>query len=460
MDSKVKQLVSDTFIFAIGNALTKLIMFILMPLYTSTLTTAEYGISDTLSTIIELIIPFATLCISDAVFRFSIDEDNKNNEIFSIGIGTVVKGTVAIIIIGSLSYLIFRYEYTLFLILMYIVYAAKQLFGNFLRGLGKVKLFVVNGVIGTLTLVMFNLLFLLKLNMGVKGYLLAIIVSNAIASIFMFSRGKLYRFIKLKYSNKRLKKEMLSYSIPMIPNMVSWWINNTANRYILLFFEGASITGLFSAASKLPAMINLLSSVFQQAWQYSSANEYNKQDKNNFYTIVFKYYSSFILVACSAVVLITPLISKFVLQGKFYIAWRYVPLLLVSATLGCYSIYFGGFYTASKNNKMLMMSTIIGSIVNITFCLVLTPIFGVYGVLIASNFCYLVIVIVRIIDTRKYVQLHTNWFIHILSIIIVTIQSVYETFATANLYMISGFLFVLVLLINIKNMFNLKLRRY
>ena len=455
MDRKVKQLVSDTFIFAIGNALNKLIMFVLMPLYTSVLTTAEYGISDALSTIIELIIPFFTLCVADAVFRFSIDDNTNKEEIFSVAINLLIKGIISIAFIGSIIYVFFQYEYIIYLVMMYIVYAFKHFFGNFLRGLGKVKLFVTNGIISTLALVVFNMLFLIAFDMGINGYLLAIILSNAIACIFMFWTGHFYRYITFTNINGRLKKEMLNYSVPMIPNTVSWWVNNTANRYILLFFEGASITGLFSAASKLPAMINLLSSIFQQAWQYSSASQYDKKDKNIFYSVVFNYYSTFIIVACSGIVLITPLISKFVLRGDFYVAWRYVPLLLVSATLGCYSIYFGGFYTASKKNKMLMLSTVVGSLVNIILCTILTPIMGVYGILIGGNFCYLVIVIIRIVDTRKYVQLQTNWVIHILSILLVTIQAVYETVADRNIYLVSGFLFAMVLFINIKNIFIL-----
>lgn len=459
MENKLKKLISDTFLFAIGNALTKIILFILMPLYTSTLTTEEYGISDTLNTLVELIIPIVTLSISDAVFRFSIDEDSKKDEIFSISIKILLKGTIVFILLSGVFYFIFQYEYTIFLLLMYITYAIKQVFGNFLRGIGKVRLFVINGIIGTLALVVFNLLFLVKLKLGIQGYLLAIIFSNLVAAIFMFQKAKLYRYINLKHKNYKLRKEMLNYSIPIIPNMISWWINNAANRYVLLFFEGASITGLFSAASKMPAMINLLSSMFQQAWQYSSAKEYDQKDKNNFYSVVFNYYSSFILIACSVIVLITPFISQFVLLGDFYKAWRYVPLLLVSAMLGCYSIYFGGFYTAAKKNKMLMISTVIGSIINLILCLALTPIYGVYGVLIASNMCYLAIVIIRIIDTKKYVKLRTNWFVLVISLVIVTMQSVYETFATESLYFIPGLLFILILLINSIYLVILKVKK-
>ncbi len=464
MEKKVKQLLSDTLVFAVGNALSKIILFLLMPLYTYTLTTAEYGISDTLSTLVELILPIATLCISDAVFRFSIDckrNVNKQTEIFSIGINILIKGTLIVIIAGVFLNYIIKYKYIFYLIAMYITYSLKQLFGNFIRGLGKVKLFAVSGILSTITLVLFNFIFLLQMDMGIKGYLLSIVISNTIGALFIYKNAHLSNYINLKSVNKIKKRDMLEYSVPVIPNMVSWWFNNTANRYILLFFHGANVTGLFSAANKLPAMINLLSSIFQQAWQYSSASEYKDKDKDSFYSVVFKCYSSFILVACSLVIVLTPLISRLVLQGEFYIAWRYVPLLLLSATLGCYSIYFGGFYTASKNNKMLMISTIIGTLINICTCLVLVPVIGVYGVLIANNLCYLSIVLIRAFDTRRYVNLKINWSIQIISIIIIFIQAIYETIGQKYIYVVSVVCFFMILTINFMSMyFTRKYKRY
>ena len=73
--NKFKQLFSNTVIFALGNFLSKIVLLILMPLYTSALNTEQYGISELINNSIELILPIATLCITDAVFRFSIDAE-------------------------------------------------------------------------------------------------------------------------------------------------------------------------------------------------------------------------------------------------------------------------------------------------------------------------------------------------------------------------------------------------
>ena len=450
MEIKIKRLVSDTMVFAIGNASTKLILFLLMPLYTTALTTAEYGISDTLNVLVELMLPIGTLCIAEAVFRFSIDDDCDKSLLFSMGFFTILKSILILSAVALIAQFLFHYQYAVYLLLMYIAYCLRQLFGYFLRGVGMVKRFTVCGVIGTVFLILFNLLFLMVWHMGIDGYLLSIIFSNMIAAILMFISGGLHRNLVLGGSDKKLSRDTLKYSAAMIPNSISWWINSAASKYIILFLQGPAVTGLYSAAGKLPALINVISSIFQQAWQYSSAKEYDNENKDRFYSTVFNYYSSFILIASSGAVLISPIISKIILRGDFYEAQKFVPLMLFSAALLCYSTFFGGFYTASKQNKMLMISTIISSAINLVISFLLTPAWGAFGAVVATIICYAFVSIFRIIDTRKFTKIKTNWVLNALSLIILLAQSLFMTITETglNTYFISGAFFFAVLLIN------------
>lgn len=91
----------------------------------------------------------------------------------------------------------------------------------------------------------------------------------------------------------------------------------------------------------------------------------------------------------SSIVLVSlPYISHFILKGDFWEAWIYTPLLLFSATLDCYSIFFGTFYSVVKDNKKAMYSTVIGAVVNIVLCFLLIPLMNVVGALIANVASY------------------------------------------------------------------------
>ncbi len=459
MNNKFKQLLSNTFVFAIGNILTKLILFFLMPLYTSAMTTKQFGIAELINNSVEFALPIVSLCIYDGVFRFAIDKDADHKKLLTNGLNILLKSFIIAGVLIFVANWFIKYEYAWHFALMLFTAALRQLFAQFARGIGHVKRFTVSGVLNGLLLGIFNLIFLVGFNLDIDGYLISIILSNIISIIFVMLASKIYRYISFGSIDKELLKSMLIFSLPQIPNMLSWWITNLSSRYVIAGFCGAGMAGLFTAASKLPAMVNLLTSIFQKAWQYSSSKEIGEKDSNEFFSVVFKAFSSFILISSSGLILLVPLISKFILQGDFYHAWLYVPLLMVSAALNSYSVYFGTFYTAAKKNKMIMVSTMIGAAISLIICLVTIPIIGIYGALIASVISYLVIVMIRVFDTQKYVTIDLNWKINITSFALLLLQAILMTFDSSFSLMLSCVCFIAILGGNLANYYN-EARRY
>lgn len=447
MNKKFKSLFSDTLIFAVGNILTKLILFVLMPIYTSAMTTSEYGTGELIYNTVELTLPIVTLCLYEAVFRFSIDIESDHKKLLSNALSTILKIFIVVAVIAAVFFAITRYAYTLCFVLILFSWSIRQLFAHFARGIGRGKVFAASGVIQALTLCISNIILLVGFHLGVYGYLVSIIIANIISIIYLMIILKLPKYISFKEKDKHLLRAMLVFALPMIPNTLSWWFVNISARYIIIGFCGASIAGLFTAASKLPSIVHLMSTIFQQAWQFSSSKEINKKDGNSFFSNVFKIYSSFILICTSVLVVASPLISKIILQGEFYSAWQYVPLLLLSACLNCYSVYFGSFYTAAKKNKMIMISTIIGAVLNISICFISVPFIGVFGALIASAVSYFVIVVIRIIDTRKYAKISIDWGITLITFVLLTVQSVLITIFPNTFGIIASAVFLCVILI-------------
>lgn len=88
MNNIFKKLVGNTLIFAVGNAATLLISFFMIPVYTSILSTSEFGVSDLINTTVNMLLPVISLNIFAAVFRWAIEENDNRIEIFS---GSVAK---------------------------------------------------------------------------------------------------------------------------------------------------------------------------------------------------------------------------------------------------------------------------------------------------------------------------------------------------------------------------------
>lgn len=425
--NKYTRLLGDSIVFGIGNFITKLIYFFLMPIYTTTLSAKDFGISDLLTNSLSLVTPILTLSIADGIFRFVLDKDSSPTKLLNCGFYILIRSSLFVIIASTILYIIFRDFYWILFGVLYITEATRLLLANFARGLGKSVIFALNGIIGAAILIGSSYIFLKIIKLGVNGYLLAFIISNFSSCIFLYIASRIYLYFSFEKPDKLLFHELLHYCIPLIPNMLSWWFTNISSRYIIAGFCGMTLAGLFSAASKLPALINVLGSIFQQAWQYASVKEYQESSESNFYSIVFKIYSSFIIIVSSLVIIYIPYISRLVLKDEFYEAWIYTPALLFSAMLGCYSLFLGTFYAVVKDNKKAMYTTLAGSIVSLIVCFALIPIIGVLGALIANILGFSVIVYLRFLHVTKIIHLNIDYTKLISSILLTLAISVITT---------------------------------
>ncbi len=422
--SKYTRLVKDTLIFGIGNFTTKLIYFFLMPIYTLCLSAYEFGIADLLNNSLQLIVPILTLSISDAVFRFSLDREVRPSELLNGGL-RILSYSYVITFVGIGIVIAFKLDfYWCCFGLLYISDSLKSLLAQYTRGLGKVNEYALNGIIAACVLLITSYIFLKYLSLGINGYLLAYIVSNIAACAYLLFRVGIIKYINFHDVNNLLIKSMIAFSLPLIPNMLSWWFTNISSRYIIALFSGISLSGLFAAASKIPALINVLSSIFQLSWQFASVKEYQESQNSEFYSIIFKYYNIAIIISGAIIIAFLPQISVFILKNDFYQAWVYSPLLMFSSILGCLSIFFGTFYTVVKDNKKAMITTLIGATINISICFITIPLIGVTGALIANVASYAVIVYLRVKDCKKYISLSINWLATLISLSIVFAESI------------------------------------
>ena len=450
---KYKKLASDTIVFGIGNFGVKLIYFFLMPLYTMALSKEEFGLADLLTNGLALVMPALTLSIIDAVFRFTLDKDSNPSALLSNGVRVLAISYIIVCIAIGIAYMMI--DLPLYWILIagnYIFESLKSLFAQFTRALGRVWDFAINGIGSALILFLSTYLLVYHLHGGVNGYILSFIIAEFASMVYFCVRVPILGNIKLNSIDKALLKQMLIFSIPLIPNTLSWWITNVSSRYIIAGFCGIGAAGLFASASKLPALMNVFSTIFQQSWQFASVKEYQESTQSSFYGKVFQQYSFLCLLAGTMMIALVPFISKVVLQGEFYQAWVYSPLLLFSALLGCYSVFFGTFYTVVKDNVKTMYTTLIGATANILLCLALIPKLGVDGALVVNVSSYAVIVILRVKDVRKYVSIEIEVGKLLCGLILCLLQSIFYMYSfTLGIFM-SVISSVFILILNRKEM--------
>jgi len=386
----MRLLLGNTLVFALGGLAVKAVSLVLMPLYTTALTAGEYGTAELLNSAIEIVLPLLSLGVVEALYRFSIDDDVPKGELFAGSLVVLGGGVVCTGVACALGSVLWNMEHAAAFFALFCSVCVFKATTQLARGLGHVRRFVLYGLINALAMVVSTYLLLVRAHLGVEGYLWSYTIGYLVGGLVAFLGSAEYRLLGPFRFDRDLLRRMLVYSLPLVPNLLSWWLVSVSGRYVVLWGSGLAAAGLFTAASKMPSLINIVASVFQQAWQYSTAREIDSPDRGAFFGSVLRGYSLATLSTAGLVIALK---------------WRYVPLLMLAATFGVMTIFFGTFYQALMNSRMLMVSTMMGAVVNVVLGVALVPFMGPWGAGLAGAVAYALVLVVRARDLRRRIDL-------------------------------------------------------
>ena len=462
MDKKYKELLDNTLIFTLGKFGSRMITFLLVPLYTNVLSVEEYGTGDFVITCSYLIVPIISLVFQDAILRFGLKEGESRNQValnsfIVFCVGTLV--TFLMIPVWTLYESLNSWKW--YLTALIISNNACNIFFTYAKVKNQNKLFAFSSILQTFILAVINILLLVVFKYGVKGYLMANIVANIVPAIFIiFKTNIIVDACKARF-NIKLFNEMLVYSIPLIANNLSWWVLNSSNRVMIEYFISASALGLYTAASKIPAFLSIITSVFSSAWSISSIKDYDSSKDKYFYSNIFKIFSTIMHLGASFIILtIKPLMFIYV-GHEFFKSWVYVPFLVLGAVYFAYSTFFGAIYGAVKKNKMVTITTLVAAVVNISFNMLLIPYIGIMAASIATLLGYATIGFYRMFNSKKYFSFPIDYKTLFLNSFILIIQCLCVTYDLYG-YAISIVALCSLIIINIDDLrvvYNKILRR-
>ena len=225
-----------------------------------------------------------------------------------------------------------------------------------------------------------------------------------------------------------------------------------SNRYILNYFCGVADVGLYSAASRMPAIIDTFRGIFIEAWQLSMITEFEKKDSDAFFNNIFRAYNVFMLLLTSGLIVFSKLLGRVLYSNEFFEAWRYTPLLLLSVFFGSLVAFYSPVYLAHKKTNRLFVFTFLGAVITIICNLVLVPLIGIQGATIASVISYFSIYLFMAIDSRKYITLTSDKFVFKLCYAMLATQAALVSFGFINpMGIISWVILFVLILLNAKD---------
>lgn len=454
--NKYRTLAGNTLIFAIGSFGAKLLSFLLVSLYTGCLTEAEYGIQNIIYDTGNILVPIVGLAMSEAVVRYGIDKKYDNRKVYTIALCMLALGMTVFAVFTPALGLVSKLRGYCFLLYAFVYCSCfRQVASQFVRSLGYVKLFAADGIISTLTIVIFNVIFMVWLKMGVTGYMLSVILSDALSFLLLTTIAKLHKYMDLKYLDKSLMKDMLRYSVPMIPALIMWWIISSSDRYVLAYMVDDSATGVYSLANRIPTLIMLVSTMFYQAWQMSAISENEDKQVSGFYASVFSAYSSIMFIGSAGVTLfgklILTLLTMFSENADGYMeAFHYSPILIASVLFQCFCQFLSTIYSARKKTLNSFWTSFAAAALNIVLNFLLIPKYGIYGAAAATLASYFVCFVIRMFDARRYIHFKFSVVRFVINTIILSAMMVIASAEPKLCYLWLSLLFILITLLNFK----------
>ncbi|MCH4192002.1 MAG: oligosaccharide flippase family protein [Butyrivibrio sp.] len=401
--NRKKSLLKNTLILSLGQIFPQLVGVITLPIYTGMLTSAEYGRYDLINVIVYILNVVVILQIHQAVFRYLLDvrgtEKEKeyitNTIVFELGpslVSSVLFGVCFRELSVSVRILLGVY---LFLNIQ------NSVVGQISRGLGKNRQYAFGAIINSGLNMILVVILMAGAKLGFKGLFISLDIAFLSAVIYQIIACKQLERIDFKYLSKDVLKVMLNYSWPMIPNTLSIWIVNSCDKFIIRFFLGIEMNGVYAVAQKIPNVFSIAYSTFNMAWQESASISVKDKDADLYYDSIFKALFDFLTGCMLILISATPILYGILIRGSYEAAYDQMSLLYIGVFLSSISSFFGSIYIAQKATKEVGISSLIGAVINCIVNIAMIHWAGLYAASVSTIVSYLILTLYRGTDVKK-----------------------------------------------------------
>lgn len=398
-------------IYSVGVLGTRIITFLMVPLYTYFLDdTSDYGYYDLCLQLCMLLLPISTLQLRDGAFRFLVDNvDEEHRKKVVTFVCKAISRNIAIILIAGLLLTIFGHiEYAHYTVALLIAMTLHEVFGQITRGLRRNDIYVKCNLINALLIGMLSVLLVAIFKMGIEGIFLANIISRVVTvSIMLFQQKIFQKYFFFNLDVRTIRKEIFKYALPLIPTSLCWLFTTMSDRFFISYFVSMEANGIYAVTIRFTMILQTLTLIFYQTWQETAISQYRKPDRDIFFSKVFNYYM-FALVTLLILYSYLLKVNYFWLVAPNYqngVTYVYI-LGIITIMMNTSSTFFELGYQCGKDTKRAVPALFLSALLNVILNFLITPHYGVNGVIFCSFVTYLFLCVYRFIDTKRFFKIH------------------------------------------------------
>lgn len=400
-----KKFIKDIFIYAIGNLGSKLITFLLVPLYTYFIAPDDFGYYDIALNISFLGIGVLSFQLRDGVFRFLLDNEDERvrKDIISFTCRFLLRSTLVAFAIGLFCFFFFEIRFLPWIVALTVVFMFYEIYIQVIRGLGKNVYFVYTGILTSFLTIIFSCLFIIGLGCGVLGIFYANILSRVLSMCIIECMLRiLKKYFRYNFSDSQINHEMIKYSLPLLPNALCWWLLGSSNRLFIDHYLGLESNGIYAVAMKFASILETFSLIIYQAWQETAIKQYGSQDKNSFFSSVL-YAQMYIF---SAFVILVIFMIKWnygwLVDENFQTSIQYLFPMGISVIFFSLTSFFDMGYQCSKETMRNLPGVVLATGVNLLLNFLLIQRWAIWGIVVSSILTYLFLFLYRMFDSRRF----------------------------------------------------------
>lgn len=389
MKGPSQRLLRSTSIYSIGNLFTKMVAFVLIPLYARKLQTDEYGVVVMLEFVELLGRAILTFGLGQSVLRFLFQiraEGKERGFLFSLLLFLLI----ANVVILGLCFLYPRPLVALFLEatpenVLYLRYSLIVLFVGIFQSIFAILLqadekaapFVLYSFSNFLALILLNIYKVGYLNQGVLGVVESKLIVAGVNAVFL--AGYFLKRISFRYRGNLLR-EALSYGIPFIFTAISSTVLTLADRSIIKILRGLSDVGIYGMSYKFAMLMNmLLITPFRQAFPPIIFSMSRTEEINQTYRKFLTYY----LIAGSFFFLGLSVFAREILllaaTPEYVSGYVIIPIISFSYLIMGMRLVFANVLAHSKKTRIIAYAASTGAFLNVLLNFLFIPRWGIVG---------------------------------------------------------------------------------
>lgn len=406
LNSRYKHFFFTVIGYFAGNVFTKLISFILLPLYTSQIDPEIYGIYGVNMTIVQLVVGIIYICIWQAMFRYAVDADNEQKRYEVVSMGLFVMCVSSFICTGIL--LIINCFWSLlnpYLVCIYAVANGFQYFyGYVARSMKDNKTFIISGCVNCTVNLMLNWIGIVYLHHGIEILYYSYIIGTLMQVLIIELKYKVISRFRKNYVKKKSLFMLFKFGGPLAINSVMQWLLTGLTQVMIAHMLGTYYNGLFSVAIKFATLISLIVSIFEYAWielAYDLAKESNSSSN---YRRVLNMLFVVLVFGSAALMLAIKVVFPWFIAEAYRECLEIIPHIVVYASANAFASFAASIYMSYKDVNTLVVSSLVAGVMNFILLELFTPKLGFHGALLSLAVASVIMMLIRVIVLRtKYV---------------------------------------------------------